>query len=423
MSNYAYSGKPDLKSHAEIARKAGTEGIILLENKNETLPLSSAIQSVAPFGIASFNHIAGGTGSGNVNKAYTISLTDALMNVGYRLDEDLLTTYEDYVIKEKNRIEEGYKTNPFMPISYVEMELDKEIIKQKAQSTDITIVTIGRSSGEFADRKNSEGDYLLSKIEMDLVKNVTEAFHAANKKVVVVLNIGGVIETESWKNLPDAILLAWQLGQEGGNPILDVLKGKVSPSGKLTMTFPVNYVDIPSAKNFPGTPLDDPLYVNYEEGIYVGYRYFTTFNIKPSYEFGYGLSYTTFTTHNVKIDPQNSKGETVTLSMEVQNTGKRKGKEVVQLYISAPKGKIDKPIRELKAFAKTKTLAPGEVQTLKFTLTPKDLASFYEDRSAWITDKGIYTLEIGFSSQNIIQKVNLNLASEIEVEKVNDILR
>lgn len=422
MKNYEYSNNPDLIAHADITRRAAADGMVLLKNNNETLPLSQSVKSIAAFGITSFNFIAGGTGSGDVHKAYTVSLKDGLTNAGYKLDKELEDLYVPYVQKELDRIKEEKKENPYMPISYNEMEMDNLVVNQKAQSADIAIITIGRSSGEFVDRKHVKGDFLLSDAEMNLVKNVSSAFHKANKKVVVVLNIGGVIETDSWINMADAVLLAWQPGQEGGNSVADILNGTVNPSGKLTMTFPRKYTDNPSSANFPGIPADDPKFVDYKEGIYVGYRYFTSFNVKPSFEFGYGLSYTTFKFDKVKISNPEFSENQMKISVDVKNTGKTDGKEVVQLYLSAPKIKLDKPLKELKAFAKTKLLKAGETQTVEFTLTTRDLASFNPESSSWIADKGIYTIEIGSSSTKIQSTIKFVLKTDIECEKVNNVL-
>ncbi len=272
---------------------------------------------------------------------------------------------------------------------------------------------------------------LLPFIEKANMKNIAGAFHAKGKKLVVVMNIGGVIETASWKDLPDAILLAWQPGQEAGNSITDILSGKADPSGKLAVTFPVNYSDEPSAKNFPGVELEPqnkpqegesmgfgrskPAKVVYEEGIYVGYRYFNTFGVKPSYEFGYGLSYTSFAISNLKLS-SSSFNKSLTVTVEVKNTGKEAGKDVVQLYLSAPVKKLDKPAEELKGFAKTKLLAPGESETLTFTLDARNLASFNPDLSAWIADAGKYTVKIGASSFDIKQSGTFTLARDLTVK-------
>jgi beta-glucosidase len=279
-----------------------------------------------------------------------------------------------------------------------------------------------------------ENDYSLSDVEKDLVKAVANAFHAKGKKVVVLLNIGGVIEVASWRDLPDAILLAWQPGQEAGNAVTDVLSGKVNPSGKLATTFPVDYKDVPSGKNFPGKVLEGPdpnnrrpfsgdraAEVTYEEGIYTGYRYYSTFNIKPAYEFGYGLSYTHFNYNDLRLSSATYNGK-LTATVTVTNSGKVAGKEVVQLYLSAPATKMDKPVKELKAFAKTRLLQPGQSQKLMFTLDSRDLASFDSNTSSWMAEAGKYVVGIGASSMDIRQTASFSLSKDIVVEKVHKVL-
>jgi beta-glucosidase len=264
-----------------------------------------------------------------------------------------------------------------------------------------------------------------------LIKTVSEAFHGKGKKVIVVLNIGGVIEISSWRDDPDAILLAWQPGMEAGNAIADVLSGKVNPSGKLATTFPVVYNDVPSAKNFPGRELNPdgpkkgnffggiPAEVIYEEGIYVGYRYYNSFNVKTAYEFGYGLSYTNFKYSNLKLSNP-SFNDKLTVSITITNAGAVAGKEVVQLYISAP-GKIaDKPSEELKGFAKTNLLKAGEFQTITFTINAADLASYDTKAAAWITEAGKYIIKVGASSLNVKAFSSFNVAKEIVVQKVSN---
>jgi beta-glucosidase len=294
------------------------------------------------------------------------------------------------------------------------------------------VVTIGRNSGEGGDRKSSEGDFLLTPVEQDLIKNVSAAFKAKGKKTIVILNIGGVIETVSWKEYPDAILLAWQAGQETGNSIADILAGKANPSGKLAITFPVKYEDHPSSATFPGKTVQGnlpkvdagimsfmvgtPSEVTYNDGIYVGYRYFESFRVKPSYEFGYGLSYTTFEYSNLKLSSSKFSGK-MTVTVDVKNTGKASGKEVVELYLSAPAKKLDKPVIELKGFAKTQLLQPGESQTLTFTLDGRNLSSFDPELSAWVADAGTYTVKIGASSRDIRQSAAFTLARDLTVKK------
>jgi beta-glucosidase len=306
---------------------------------------------------------------------------------------------------------------------------DDNSLQHQANDADVAIITLGRNAGEGADRK-VENDFNLSDTEHILIKGIANAFHAKGKKVLVVLNIGGVIEVTSWKDDVDAILLAWQPGLEAGNSIADIISGKINPSGKLATTFPVAYNDVPSAKNFPGKELPQegnqsanagpfasrPSVVTYEEGIYVGYRYYNTFNVKPAYEFGYGLSYTDFNYGNLKLSSSNFLNK-ITATIIVTNKGNVAGKEVAELYVSAPAQKLDKPSEELKAFAKTKLLKPGESQTLTFTLSASDLASFDTNSSSWIAEAGKYTVKVGSSSLNIKQSTTFDLAKEIVTEK------
>ncbi|MCI1647527.1 MAG: fibronectin type III-like domain-contianing protein, partial [Bacteroides sp.] len=247
-------------------------------------------------------------------------------------------------------------------------------------------------------------------------QQVCDAYHAAKKKVVVVLNIGGAIETESWKNYPDAILLAWQTGQEGGNAVAHILSGKVAPSGKTAQTFPVKYADVPSSKTFPGEPSDNPINSFYTDGIYVGYRYYDSFNVKPSYEFGYGLSYTTFKYSDLKLS-STTFNDKMDVTVTVTNTGKVAGKEVVQLYLSAPQNTIEKPVQELKGFAKTRLLKPNESQTLTFTLNGRALASYWSGISSWVADAGKYEVKVGSSSRNIRATASFNLDKSTVIEK------
>lgn len=418
MQNYKYSDKPDLKGNAEVTRKAASEGMVLLEN-NQVLPYTSTASPLAVFGVTSYDFIAGGTGSGDVNEAYTVSLIEGLTNGGFAVDEQLKTMYTPFAAKEKAAELESRKKRGMLalPERLPELKLEKDLIAQKAASSELAIITLGRNSGEGGDR-TVDNDFNLAADEVELINNVSAAFHAKGKKVVVILNIGGVIETSSWKDKVDAILLSWQPGQEGGNSVADVFSGKVNPSGKLTMTFPAKYEDTPSAKNWMGTPVDNPKDVTYEEGVYVGYRYFNTFKVKPSYEFGYGLSYTTFDYSNLKLSSASFNGK-ITATVTVKNTGKTAGKEVVQLYLSAPSKSIDKPVEELKAFAKTKELKPGESETITLTLLPKDLASFLESKSAWIAEAGKYKVAIAASVLDIKKTAEFTLAKELVVEKVN----
>ena len=435
FKGYEFSNKPDLKAHAAITRQSATEGMVLHKNEKEALPFTSQVKNIALFGCTSYDFIAGGTGSGNVNRAYTVSLLDGLTRAGYQVNENLKSQYEQHIISENKRNEpkEKNQMSAFLPKPRpTEMVPSKALLKEMAVGSDVALITIGRTSGEFLDR--TVADFNLTKEEFSLIQSITNEFHSAGKKVVVVLNIGGVIETSTWKNLPDAILCAWQAGQEGGNSVVDVLSGKVSPSGKLTMTFPVKFEDAASSKNFPtegamgdmdfmspkkktNKPLWD--YTNYEEDIYVGYRYFDTFGKQVSYPFGYGLSYTSFSYENPRIKEDKDK---YVITVTVKNTGKYSGKEVVQLYASAPdRMHANKPEKELKAFMKTKNLKPGESATVVLTVGTSELASFDEQSSSWIVTPGVYQFQIASSSRDIKMVLDANVASTSA--KATDILK
>ncbi len=397
FNGYKHSGKPDLKAHAAVTRQAAVEGMVLLKN-NSTLPLKD-VKNIALFGNTSYDFIAGGIGSGDVNEAYSVSLEEGLRNAGYVVNTAAKGAFEAHKATNKKAFKklEGFAAM-LKWIAPPEFIPTSNQLENVAGTADIAILTIGRNSGEGIDRVEKD-NFLLSETEQEMLTKVCDVFHAAGKKVLVVLNIGGVIETASWKEQPDAILLAWQGGQEGGNSVTDILSGKVNPNGKLTMTFPVALSDHASTKNFDArgikmnllsnlglgkvTKPEDEVrnfdYTFYEENIYVGYRYFNTFSIKPSYEFGYGLSYTAFDYRPVTLSSSMYTGN-LTATVTITNTGNVAGKEVVQLYLNAPALKMDKPSEELKAFAKTGLLQPGESQTLTFTLEPKDLASFDTDR-------------------------------------------
>jgi beta-glucosidase len=393
---------------------------------------------IAAFGNTSYEIITGGTGSGDVNEAYSVSLVEGLKGAGFSVYEDLQRTYGAYIraVKEKSP-----PTRPFSPRPPIrEMPMKPDLVAKTASAADVALITIGRNSGEGFDRKENE-DFNLSRAEIDLIKAVADAFHAKGKKVVMALNVGGVIETASWKSIPDAILLAWQGGQEAGNSIADVLSGKVNPSGKLASTFPAAYKDVPSAKNFPGVVLQpesgqpetgqqDMLSsfkkpkaskIVYEEGVYVGYRYYETFRIAPSYEFGYGLSYTSFEYSGLSLNSRSFSGK-ITASVRVKNSGKVAGKEVVQLYVSAPSPKLPKPVLELKGFAKTRLLNPGESQTIQFDMDARSLASFDAASSSWIAEAGKYMVKVGASSRDIRQSAEFDLESDLTVKRESAVL-
>ncbi|MEE3383847.1 MAG: glycoside hydrolase family 3 C-terminal domain-containing protein [Prevotella sp.] len=439
---YKYSNKPDLKAHAAVTRQSAAEGMVLMKNE-KALPFAKSIKNVALYGNTSYDFIAGGTGSGNVNHAYVISLLDGMKNGGYTVSEDLKKAYETYINDAKKKaeaeLEAKAKKDPntaalakFLPQPLpTEKLFSATELNAQAQQADVAVITLGRLSGEFLDR--NVANFNLSGSERQLVEQVCDVYHKAGKQVVVLLNIGGVIETASWKELPDAILCAWQAGQEGGNSVVDVLSGKQSPSGKFTMTWPVKFTDAYSSKNFPidQDPRIDMMnqgkkgnvkdvdFTNYEEDIYVGYRYFDSFEVPVSYPFGFGLSYTTFEYSDAKIA---DKGNAYEISVTVKNTGSLEGKEVVELYISAPDNKAaNKPAKELKAFAKTKVLKAGESEKVTLTVNAADLASFDEAASAWVVAEGEYQFLIGASSQDI--KATLKAKAKGQQTKVNNALK
>ena len=419
FKGYKFSNKPDLEAHAALTRQASTEGMILLENKDNTLPLKG-VKTVALFGKTSYDFIAGGTGSGDVNKPYVIDLMTGLSNAGLTINEDLKQLYrihKDFNDKA-NKVSGERK-------ELTELKVSRRSIERLAASNDLAIFTIGRQAGEGRDR-HIDNDFNLTTDEREMLEDICNAFHTLGKKVVVIMNMGSVMETASWKEMPDALLMAWQPGQEGGNSVADVLLGKQTPSGKLTMTFPIMASDVPAVNNFPtgtGSKYGDRRrnvdYTLHEEGIYVGYRYFTTFGKKVSYPFGYGLSYTTFA-YSKPVVKATANG--FTASIVVKNTGNVDGKEAVQLYVAAPNSGLDKPVRELKAFAKTGTLKPGESETLHFHISTYDLASFNEAESEWQTATGKYEVQFGASVEDIRATATFN-NKKMFSSKTNNVLR
>ncbi len=429
FKNFHYTNQPDLAAHAVLSRTAAADGMVLLKNEDNTLPLKNT-NSVALFGNSSYDIIAGGTGSGDVHRKYTVSLIDGLINGGVPTEAGLAGLYRTYIQAEKAKQPKPSMMtimNPPPPIK--EMNLSDSLFTASVQHAGIAVFSIGRNAGEGKDR-NVENDFNLTDAEKNIIQKLSAAMHARHKKLVVVINSGSVIETASWRDYADAILLAWQPGMEGGNAMADVLTGKVNPSGKLPETFPVAYADVPSAKNFPGKETGEPspkgsmmdfakpAVVTYEDGIYVGYRYYTTFKVKPAYAFGYGLSYTKFDYSDLKLSSENFQNQ-LTVTVTITNKGKVAGREVVELYLTAPKGGLDKPSLELKAFAKTGLLNPGASQTVTLVLNPKDLASFYTDQLAWVAAAGSYEVKIGASSEDIKLSKSFKLDKNLVVEKVN----
>ena len=427
FKGYKYSSEPNLKAHAAITRQSSTEGMVLLKNDG-ALPVRN-LKTVALFGVNSYDFMSGGLGSGAVNVGYSVDMVTGLKNIGVATTPQLTEIYQNYVKYAKAKLKAD--KNPMMWFldqgqpKLDEIEITERCVAGEEPKADAAIITIGRQAGEGMDRQ-IDGEFNLSKIEQDMIFRVSDAFHAKGKKVIVIINSGSVMETASWRDRVDAILVAWQPGIEGGNSVADILTGKVNPSGKLTMTWPIAATDHPSTANFakeydmytyknmegwgkgniPGVDFS-----NHEEDIYVGYRYFDTFKKNVAYPFGFGMSYTTFEMGKPSVK---AKGNNIEVSVTIKNTGKVAGKQVAQVYVTAPKGAYEKPLKELKTFGKTRELKPGESQTLKMTLEKRDLASFDEANSQWKVDAGNYLFQVGTDVESIKGTATLKVAEYTE---------
>lgn len=434
FENYKYANETDLKAHAIIDRTIGAEGIVLLDNRS-VLPLTANVKTIALYGTTSYDMVPAGMGFGSTGVGYyCVSLVEGMRNAGYTVDADLIKKYKKHLFDEQKRLYPNGKP----PFSLTPLKRAEEFVptsdelSAQVKNNDVAIITLGRTSGEASDRRVEE--FYLKENESALIKQVAEAYHAAGKKVIVILNICSPVETASWKNMVDAVICAFQPGQEVGNCVADVLTGKVNPSGHLPMTFAIKYGDAPSDSNFPydyefkmpsfamGSGMnfeskekEEKLkeavrnvdFTDYEEGIYVGYRYFETFDKEVSYPFGHGLSYTTFSFEIVSSDIN---GDNCEMKVAVKNTGNCAGKESVQVYVKAPAGGLEKPAKELKAFAKTKLLQPGESEVVTLSWKLMDMASLNEKSSSWELPKGTYQWMVGASSADVrctvIQKVS-----------------
>jgi beta-glucosidase len=414
FKGFKYSNKPDLKKHAAIARAAASEGMVLLKNTSSTLPMAVSKTPIAVFGNYSYDMVTGGTGSGDVNEAYTVSLPQGMQSAGFSFNEKLAKQYNKYLADEKRKRPELTGLQKFMPQAPIsEYAIDDKAITDSVKKSPMALITIGRTSGEFSDR-HAKNDFYLSDNEQALITKVSQVYKAANKPVVVILNIGGVIEMASWQNKVDAILLAWQPGQEAGNAIADVLSGKVNPSGKLPTTFAKNLQSYPAFVNFPGEVTDVtakpdmmgyvPAKVMYLDGTNVGYRHFDQAPEQVVYPFGYGLSYSTFDLADFIVKAAQ---ETLTLDFTITNTSKVAGKQVAQIYAlnSSEVGAQ----RTLKSFAKSKILKPGEKQAFSLTLPIKDLAEFDKNTQQWKLAAGQYRIELASSSQQSAASVTITL--------------
>ena len=424
--------------NAALAREAAGQGMVLLENENHTLPLKT--KKLALFGSGAVRTIKGGFGSGDpfngglsgggswdvdLNERYNIHIYNTFKKAGYDIvNSDMLDAYAD-AYDAQHKIEGNSTMNCF---KFPEMEISDEELADASADSDTAIYVISRNAGEGTDRTlkgtkgtyNGEsydiGDYYLTDLERENLERVAASF----KKTIVVLNVGGIMDTKFYNEINglDAMLLMGQAGQEGGNALLDVLTGAVTPSGKLADTWAENYSDYPASDTFANADGNVKKEV-YNEGIYVGYRYFDTFNITPKYEFGYGLSYTDF-----KIETQSvtADADKVTVKVKVTNTGSTySGKEIVQVYYSAPdSAEAEKEYQELGGFAKTDELAPGESQILTISYDTKDMAYYNEDQAAYILDKGKYYVRVGDSSRNTSVEATIEVDDAALTEQLSN---
>lgn len=394
----------DWDKYLEASARAVSGGIVMLKNDG-ALPLKQG-GTAAVFGRIQLHYYKSGTGSGGmVNVSKVIGITDGLLDAGYKLDEQLLNAYREW--DEQNPFDhgEGWGGEPW---SQKEMPLTDELVGGAASRADAAIVIIGRTAGEEMDNKLEKGAFLLSDLEEDMLRRVTSAFD----KTVVLLNTGGLIDMSFMDRYPvSAVMYVWQGGMVGGAGTAAVLTGEVSPSGKLPDTIAYEISDYPSDKFFGSGDMDC-----YGEDIYVGYRYFETFaKDRVRFPFGFGMSYTSFdlTASDFKLD-----GDKVTGSVNVKNTGNVPGREVVQIYCSAPQGKLGKPARVLCGFDKTRTLQPGESQTLSFEIPLESVASYDDSgvtghKSAWILEQGGYVFYAGADVRSASEAYSLTLPETV----------
>lgn len=460
---YKYSSDPDLNAHAKVARTAARETFVLLKN-NGALPLRASA-TPAFFGVGSYNTKVSGIGSGKVESDYVINIAD-----GFTQKNQMVANYYSNFIKNYQKaatsgMKYSQRAKAIEKLIYPEELPDTDSVRQVVNTSSTGIFTVTRNAGEGADRKPMEGDWLLTQQEKRTMEQLANAYHAAGKKFIVLLNIAGPIETASWKDIPDAIMIVWLPGQEGGNAIADVMTGKDSPSGKLTFTLPLNYQDCPTFGNFPvgkegqtiiadkngfianketmktkstnsqstifkngmiryvDKPKNEMVknidYTNYEENVYVGYRYYDTFNKNVSYPFGFGLSYTTFSYSNLQVTPTK---DGYNVSIKVTNSGKVAGKEVTEVYSVAPAIKEGRPVKELVAFGKTKELKPSESEILHMQFTKRNLCWYDSNKSAWMLEKGKYLITCAPSSREKGQSKSIRIPKTTMLEKTSTAL-
>lgn len=457
FSEYEYSNDIKRVEHQQVLRRVAAESMVLLKNEADVLPLKPC--EVALYGVSSYDLIPANMGVNGVNNGvYHVSLVQGLREAGFSVCPSVLREYTDYISSEKDRIASDY---PAMYKLFFRYPRPAEIIpgagkptsgsvgaltvdlgmqqhssapsmtlEEQAKANAAAILTIARGTGEACDRAASE--FELTESEKILIDSLSSAYHKCGKALIVLLNVPSPIETVSWRDKVDAILLVGQAGERIGESIADALTGKVAPSGRLADSWPVRYGDAPADRNFPsevGQDLKSIIaprasregrelvpnidYTDYQEGIYVGYRYFTTFSADVAYPFGYGLSYTSFDYEDSAVVA--SEGGFVA-RVRVRNSGSLPGREVVQLYVSAPSGGLEKPLRELKGFAKTRVLAPGESEIVEIPVSYYELASWNEKNDRWETAKGTYHFGFGSSADTMMTNTVVKIKHKLIYE-------
>ncbi len=442
FSNYRFSNDIDRIGHQKLLRRVAAESMVLLKNERSVLPLKPG--AVGLYGVSSYDLIPANMGVNGVNNGvYHVSLVQGLREAGFTVSPSVLREYTTYIAAEKEKIASAYppvykqffrypRPEEIIPGSgeaaaedlgalTVDLGLKqrsntpRQSLMEQAEANEAAIITLSRSTGEAFDRAASE--FALTPSEKTLIDSLSRAYHSFGKPVIVLLNVPAPIETVSWRDKVDAILLVGQPGERAGESIADALTGKVAPSGRLADSWPVHYGDAPADKNFPsevGQDLKSLItpratregrelvrnidYTDYEEGIYVGYRYFTTSKTDVAYPFGYGLSYTFFNYEKPSVE---ASADGFMARVTVRNSGSWPGREVLQLYVSAPSGGLDKPARELKGFVKTRLLAPGESETVEIPVSLQDLASWNEKKAYWETARGVYHFCFGLSADKM----------------------
>lgn len=413
-----YNEKTTISEFPFASRKAAREGMVLLKNNNETLPIKKG-ETISLFGRCQIDYYKSGTGSGGaVNVLYEVNALEGVRNnEGINVNESLVSLYEIFI--SENPFDNGGGGWAQEPWFQQEMPLTNEICSQASKQSDKAVVFIGRTAGEDKDNIATKGSYYLTDDEIDMLDKVTDSFN----KVAVVLNVGNIIDMnwlEKYNDKIDSVLYSWAGGMEGGNALADILSGTETPSGKLAGTIAYKLKDHPTHKNFGNDKTN-----LYEEDIYVGYRYFETFHKEAvQFPFGFGLSYTTF---EIAFVTNEVTSTYIDLTFEVTNTGSYKGKEIVQIYVEKPQGKLGKPVRELIGFAKTELLHPQQQETLSIRI-PKNRLSSYDDngitgyKSAYVLEEGTYIIHAGNSIRDTKVCLRYDVEQTIVIEQLTEAL-